>query len=110
MDGVTFLPEKLGGAQKRTGYLLPAQHIAPLVYKDGQVAVALDPVPVEVADDALGGWPDGEPLFQLFPPPDCHPRELGIEAFDVLSLFFEVALGDEQREIGVLVPGGLKAV
>src|SRR3712207_8487227 len=49
--------------------------VAPLVYEDGQVTVALDPVLVEVADDALGGGTDGEPFFQLFPAPDRHPGE-----------------------------------
>jgi hypothetical protein len=58
VHGVALLPEKLGGAQEGACDLLPAQDVAPLVDQDGQVAVALDPIPVEVADDALGGRPD----------------------------------------------------
>jgi hypothetical protein len=53
VDGVALLPEKLGGAQKGPGDHLPAHDVAPLVYEEGQIPVALDPVPVEVADDAL---------------------------------------------------------
>jgi hypothetical protein len=34
----------------------------------------------------------------------------GGETFSVFGLFFEVGKGDEEREIGVLVPGGLEAV
>src|SRR5215204_2155638 len=110
MDGVTLLPEELRGPEKRAGDLLPAQHVAPLVYEDGQVAVALDPVLVESADDALGGRTDGEPFFQLFPAPYGYPRELGVEALDVLGLLLKVALGDEQREVSVPVARRLEAV
>src|SRR5687767_14850275 len=51
VDGMALLPQELRGPEERSGYLLPAQDIAPLVYEDGQVPVALDPVPVEIADD-----------------------------------------------------------
>src|SRR5215218_3978103 len=53
VDGVALLPEELRGPEERAGDLLPAQDVTPLVYEDGQVPVALYPVPVEGADDAL---------------------------------------------------------
>src|SRR5829696_5857609 len=106
---MALLPQELGRTKKWAGHLLPAQHVAPLVYEDGQVAVALDPVPVKVADDALGGRADIKNLFELFASSYRYPGELGVEAFDVLGLFFEVALGDEEGEVGVLVAGYLEA-
>src|SRR5215210_5898480 len=53
VDGVALLPEELRAPEERAGDLLPAQDVTPLVYENRQVSVALDPVPVEVADDAL---------------------------------------------------------
>src|SRR5215204_637301 len=53
VDGVALLPEELRSPQERAGDLLPAHDVTPLVYEDRQVPVALDPVLVEVADDAL---------------------------------------------------------
>src|SRR5215212_7308805 len=109
MDGVAFLPEELGGAQERARDLLPAHYVAPLVDKDGQVAVALHPVAVELADDALRGRPDRQALLEFLAPPDRHPCEFRVEGLDDLSLLLQVALRDEQREIGVVVPGRLEA-
>ncbi len=110
VDGVALLPEELRGAQEGPRHFLPAQDVAPLVYEDWEVAVALDPVLVEVADDALARRPDGEPLLQHLPPPYRHPRELRVEALDVLGLLLQVTLGDEERKVGVLVARGLEAV
>src|SRR5215212_6648059 len=95
VNGVALLPEELRGPEERAGDLLPAQDVAPLVYEDGQVAVTLHPILVEVADDALGSGTDREPFFQFFPAPDRYPGELGVEALDVLGLLLEVAFGDE---------------
>ena len=39
-----------------------------------------------------------------------HPRHLRREPLDVLGLLEQQALGDEQREVGVDMPGGLEAV
>src|SRR4051794_27655006 len=110
MDGMALLPEELRGAQEGAGHLLPAQYVAPLGDQDGKVAIALDPVAVKVADDALGGRTDREPLLQLLAPPNGHPGKLRIEALDVLGLLLEVALRDQERKVGVLVPGRLEAV
>src|ERR687889_977901 len=35
VDSVALLPEELRGPEERAGDLLPAQDVAPLVYKDG---------------------------------------------------------------------------
>jgi hypothetical protein len=98
VDRVALLPEKLRGSEEGPRHLLPAQDVAPLVYEDREVAVALDPVLVEVADDALARRPDGEPLLELLPACLGHPRHLGVEALDVLGLFLEVAFRDEKGE------------
>ena len=110
VDGVALLPEELGRAQKGARDLLPAHHVAPLVYEDRQVAVAVHPVPVELADDALRGRPDGQRLLQLLSAPDGDPGELRVEGLDDLCLLLQVALGDQQREVRVVVAGCLEAV
>src|ERR671917_186997 len=99
-----------GSSRPAAPYLPPSHNVTPLVDEDGQVAVALDPVAVKVADDALGGRPDGEPLFEFLTSPDSHPRQLRVEGLDDLGLFLQEALGNEKREVGVLVTGGLKTI
>src|SRR6476620_10880269 len=49
--GVTFLPEKLGGAQEDSRSQLPAHDVGPLVEKQREIAVAADPFRNVFADD-----------------------------------------------------------
>ena len=125
VGGVAFLPEELGGAQEQARAHLPAHHVGPLVDQQRQVAVALDPAGEGRADDRLGGRADDVGLGQfaggdhlgfaglrvldgLEPVVGDH-RALGGEALGVLGFLFEVGERDEQREVGVLVAGGLEA-
>ena len=87
---------------------LPADDVGPLVDEQRQVAVALDPLGVHRVDDRLGGGPDDQRLLQLLAAAVGHHRHLRGEPFDVLRLPRHEALWDEQREIGVLVPGVLE--
>ena len=48
-------------------------------------------------------------LLELLAAGEGDDGQLGAEALDVLGLALEVALGDEQREVGVLGAGGLDA-
>ena len=100
--GVALLPEELAGAQEEARPQLPAHDVGPLVEQQRQVAVALDPLGHELADDGLAGGPDDDRLLELLAPGDGDHRELGAEALDVLGLALEVGLGDEEREVGVL--------
>ncbi len=109
VGGVALLPEELGGAQEEAGAHLPAHHVGPLVDEQRQVAVAVDPVREEVADDRLGGRADDVGLVERLAAGVGDDGELGREALDVLGLLGDEALGDEQREVGVLVAGGLEA-
>ena len=104
-----FLPQKLGGAQEKDGPLFPAHHVGPLVDQQRQVAPGLDPLRVEVAEDRLAGRADGQALLQLLAAGVGDPGDFGREPLDVLGLACQKALGHEQREIGVLVPGGFEA-
>ncbi len=125
VGGVALLPEELGGAQEEAGAHLPAHHVGPLVDEQRQVAVALDPAREGGADDGLGGRAD-DVGFGQFPGGDHaglaglgvllgleavmgDDRALGGEALDVLGLLLEVGERDEEREVGVLVAGGLEA-
>src|SRR6185369_3356829 len=60
-------------------------------------------------DDGLARGPDGVALLELLAATLGDPGALGREAFDVVGLELEQGLGDQQREVGVLVPGGLDA-
>ena len=53
------------------------------------------------------GRADDERLLELLAAGVGDDGELGGEALDVLGLASQVALGDEEREVGVLVAGRL---
>ncbi len=103
VGGVALLPEELRRAQEQPGPQLPPHHVGPLVDQHRQVAVALDPLGVHVADDRLGGRADDQRLFQLLAAPDGDDRQLGAESLDVLRFLLQEAPRDEEREVGVLV-------
>ena len=107
---MSFLPEELAGAQKQARAQLPADHVGPLVEQQGQVAVAVDPLGEEMADDGFRGRPDDVRLLELLAAGDSHHRQFGREAFHVLSFLVEEALRNEQREVAVLMVGGFKAL
>ena len=121
VSGVAFLPEKFGRAQKQARANFPANHICPLVEQHRQVAIALDPAREGIADDRFRGRAHDERLFELGVGIGLklavdvlqtvmgdHRHLLG-EAFDMFGLLGDEGEGDEEREIGVLVPGLLDA-
>ncbi len=108
--GVALLPEELGGAKEHAGAQLPADDVGPLVEEHGQVAIALDPLREEVADDGFRRRADDVGLFQLLAARDGDDGELGRETFDVFGFLLQKALRDQQREIDVLMAGGLEAL
>ncbi len=99
---VALLPEELGGAQPDAGPQLPAHHVGPLVEQQGQIAVALHPLGHVLADDGLAGGAHHDRLVELLAAGHGDHGQLGTEALDVIGLALQVALGDEQREVGVL--------
>ena len=99
---MALLPEELGRAQEQAGAQLPAHDVGPLVQQQRQVAVALDPLGHVLADDRLAGGPHDDRLVELLAAGVGDDGQLGAEALDVLGLAPQVALGDEQREVGVL--------
>ncbi len=109
VGGVAFLPEEFGGAQEQARAQLPAHHVGPLVDQQRQVAPALNPAREEMADDGLRGGPDDVRLFQFLAAGDGHHGQFGRETLHVLGLFAQEALRNQQREIGILVAGGLEA-
>ena len=103
VGGVTLLPEELLRAEERLRVGgLPAHHRTPLVHPHREVAVAPDPLAHEGRDDRLAGGTHGEPFVELLVARLGDPRHLGVEALHDVLLAFEVALGDEHREVGVL--------
>src|SRR2546425_5411847 len=124
VDRVPFLPQELGGAQEQPRPELPADHVAPLVQEQRQVAVALDPLREHRVDDRLRRRTHDERLLQgragiglhrpraplpRRPQPRVgHDRHFLRESLHVLGLAREKALGDKQREVSVLVPRRLE--
>ena len=106
--GVAFLPEEFRRPQKQARAHFPANDIRPLIDQQRQVAVGLNPVAVGIPDDRFGRRPHNQRLFQLLPAGVRHDRHFGSEAFDVLGFLLQKALGNEHREIGVLMSGFLE--
>ena len=125
VSGMTFLPEEFCGAEEKPWAHFPAHHIRPLIDEQGEVAVGLDPASEGGADDRLGSWPDdvgfsefaggdhfrfsGDGIFYHLEAVMGDHGALGGESFGVFRFFFQVGKRDEQRKIGVLVPGRLEA-
>ena len=53
MGCMAFLPEEFSGAQERSGLFFPADNRAPLIVAFGQIAVRLDVICIEVAEQCL---------------------------------------------------------
>ena len=112
---VAFLPEEFCGAQEQARAHLPAHHVGPLVHEEGKVAVALDPALVGVPDDGFGGGANDEFFLEFGVGVDHHSPSVGVvlqtvmrhhrallgEALHMRRFLAQVALGDEQREVGV---------
>ena len=118
MRRMTLLPQELGGTQEQARTHLPAHDVRPLVAEDRQVAVRLDPVFIGVPDDGLRRGTHNQLLFELgigvyhdafafgivLQAVVRHHGALLGKALDMVRLLREEGLGDEQREIGVLMP------
>jgi len=105
---VAFLPEELGRPQEGARDLLPPHDIGPLVDQDGQIAPRLDPLRIHGADDRFRRRTHDERFFELFAAGTGHVRHLRREPLDVLRLFVQKALRNEQRKVGVDVPRALE--
>ena len=95
MRGVPLLPEELRGAQEQPRPELPADHVAPLVEQQGQVAPRLQPSPDGGPDDRLGRRPDRVGLLQLAAAGVGDDRHLRREALHVVGLPLEQFVGDQ---------------
>ena len=85
MACMPLLPEKLCGAQEEAGDFFPAHYVGPLVNENGKVAVRMNPLGVDAADDSLGSRADSKALFEFFVAAVSYPSDLRGKAFDVLS-------------------------
>ena len=118
MRRMALLPQELGGTQEQARTHLPAHDVRPLVAEDRKVAVRLDPVFIGVPDDGLRRGTHDQLLFELSIGVYHDALAFGIvlqavvrhhgallgKALDMVRLLREEGLGDEQREIGVLMP------
>ena len=107
---VTLLPEELGRAQEEPGPQLPPHHVRPLVVEQGQIAVGLDPARICAPDGCLGRGPNHERLVEHRSARLGHNRDLRREPVDEVALSGEHRLWNQQREVDVLVAGGLDPV
>ena len=110
-----------GRPQKHPRPQFPPHDVSPLVDKNRQVAVRLEPACKGRPDDRLAGRPHDERFFQLrrrgrlqatfairFQPMMRHDGALLGKPFDMLGLFFQKAHRNEQRKISILDPGRLE--
>src|SRR3954454_10105965 len=99
MKGVRLLPQELGRAQEQTRPQLPAHDVVPQVEEHREVAIRLQPILDDLGDESFARAPDREPLVQLLATGVRHPRDLWIEALDVLRLLLEQAARNQQGEV-----------
>jgi hypothetical protein len=69
--------------------------------------IAVDPLRDVAVDDCLARWAHDRGLLELLAAAMGDDRKLGAEALDVLGLATQVALRNQQREVGVLHAGRL---
>ena len=105
MRGVAFLPEEFSSSQEHARAHFPPHDVGPLVKQQRQIPVGGDPFGHHLADDGFRGRPDDERLFQFLAAGVGNDGEFGREALDVRCLAPEVRLRNQQREIGIVVPG-----
>ena len=101
MGRVTFLPQKLGCAQEKTGTQFPTQHISPLVDENRQVPIAHYPLFVHTPNNRFGCGANVQRLFQFLPTADGYYGAFRRESFNMFGFLFHEALGNEQRKIGI---------
>mmetsp|Transcript_93708 Transcript_93708/g.264499 ORF Transcript_93708/g.264499 Transcript_93708/m.264499 type:complete len:244 (+) Transcript_93708:1159-1890(+) len=103
MGCVALLPQELAGAEERRRlFHLPTYDAAPLVQPDGKVAMGLHPVGEGRIHGGFARRPDGNGLVDVLVSELGHPRQLRGKVVEVVLLFFDVALGNEHREIAIL--------
>ena len=103
MHGMALLPQKLPVAQEGTAGLLPPQDGAPLVILFGQVPPGVDDICVMLAEQRLGSRTDTEAVLQLLAAAHGDPGALGGKALHMVFLLLEQGLGDQYREVHVLM-------
>ena len=107
--GVAFLPKELACTQKDSRAKFPTNNVGPLIQQQWKIAIALYPLGHELADNCFRCRTNHNWLFKFLATSNGDDCEFGTETFDVLGFALEVALGDEQREVGVLGTGALDA-
>ena len=114
-----LLPQELGRPQEQARTHLPTHHVSPLVAKNRQVAVRLNPIFIGIPDNGLGGRADDQLLLEPGIGIDDHALAVGIvfqpvmghhgallgKPLDMMRLLAEKRLRDKQREISVFMPG-----
>src|ERR687891_2109406 len=108
--GVALLPKKLERAKEETCPHLPPHHVRPLVDEEWQVAIALHPLREHRVDDRLRRRSHDEVFLELLPSSVRDDGRLRREALNVLRLLVQEALGNEEREVRVLMAGSLEHV
>ena len=108
VSGVPLLPQKFGGAQKRSCSFFPAHNVCPLVYKHGQISVRLNPLGIHTAEDGFGRGADSQRFGKLFTACVGNDGDFGSEAFYMFGFLSEKAHRNEQGKISVSVTRGFE--
>ena len=102
MRSVALLPEELSRANEGSGVLeLPSHYVCPLVQREREVSVRMDPLGIAGVHNGLTGGPNGDGLLQVGLAGLGDPGDFGGETLNVIFLLAEGCLGDEHGEVAV---------
>ena len=121
---MTFLPKEFGGAEEHTGTHFPTEYVGPLVAKNREVAIRLNPVFICVPDDCFGCRTNNKFLFEASFGIDNHAIAVRVvfqtimsnysaflcKAFNVVGFAAEERFRNQEWEISVNVASGLKHI
>ena len=65
MSGMSFLPQEFGSTQEKTGTHFPTENVCPLITKNRQVTIRLNPVFICIPDDCFWCRANNQFLFQF---------------------------------------------
>ena len=110
MCRMAFLPQKLSGTQKRTGFFFPANNVTPLIIYLRKVSVGLDIIFIKITEQCLRSRANAQTLLKLLQTTIGYPCNLGRESLYMILFFFQKALRNEHGHIYILSPCRFKSL
>ena len=103
MRSVAFLPKEFPCSDERSRVLeFPSDDIRPLIEKQGEVSMWMDPFGISRVHDGLTSGTDGDWFRHLTLSTLCNPSNFRRKSLDVTLFFVQCSFGHKHREIAVL--------